>query len=498
MTLFRFTSTTALHIGDYRRLLVWHLVSYFISISCSKEVKYGISKPQERSLGERNSQYDANKYKAHKKSKYLKWCQACLNDNQKQLNKLLNDEEFIREYINSYTPSIYVPPRHKSYGAPYKYTLLQIATIIGNVEVVKSLLRRQDIDVKARVKSSCNHSTDVTALHLALSKLLDAFSANIICNRVKNYMLGTKKNYMKIIDILVQKENRKIDFPTKKINSTDDKAIPIFLAQVFNQNNVDKPIFMHTMIERGDPLILKLIVPYIGEEDFDKLLNQKDQNGHTALDLAAIQLIRAKKSGSFESQENTEEIFNLLVNNLKSMDNVDKPIFMHRMIEGGDPLILKSMLRYIPKKLFAKLVEQKDQNGHTALNLAAIQLIRAKESGSFESQKNAEEIFNLLVNNLKSMEIDWINSDLCTNAVQHVMENLMMNNSNIRQIGSNDLKKLYNEQEQCTICTELLYPKQNQNRRNIVETPCKHYFHKLCLAPWYCKEHTCPNCKVPL
>ena len=223
------------------------------------------------------------------------------------------------------------------------------------------------------------------------------------------------RKYKKEIVKLVTAENPNIKISSDCITSTNPETLPDFLAQALNQENIDNPILLPTMIKRGDPLILELVLPYIHEEDFPKLLDKKDLNGHRPLDLAVIQVIKAKSS---------------------------------------------------------------------------------------ELKKNAGQMFKILIDRWKSIDKEWMNSKLYTNKVYYVMEYLMINdplNNHIKPINQNEISALYENEKNplmCTLCHEVLCPKQN---KSIVQvTCCNQYFHTLCLVSWYYKKEIrfpeCFNC----
>ena len=48
-------------------------------------------------------------------------------------------------------------------------------------------------------------------------------------------------------------------------------------------------------------------------------------------------------------------------------------------------------------------------------------------------------------------------------------------------------------EEECSICLE-----KYKDNDNIINLECNHKYHYGCINQWFCKEMTCPNCRVQI
>ena len=65
------------------------------------------------------------------------------------------------------------------------------------------------------------------------------------------------------------------------------------------------------------------------------------------------------------------------------------------------------------------------------------------------------------------------------------------NINNYKTFIYNNNANIYNTANICQICLDIFRPKEI-----ILEIPCKHTFHKNCLAKWFSIKPVCPLCKL--
>lgn len=65
------------------------------------------------------------------------------------------------------------------------------------------------------------------------------------------------------------------------------------------------------------------------------------------------------------------------------------------------------------------------------------------------------------------------------------------NNNNLKHVIIKDLED--NLIKECSICLNEM-----KIDDKLIILPCKHYYHKECIAEWFKKSKTCPECRIPI
>ena len=91
----------------------------------------------------------------------------------------------------------------------------------------------------------------------------------------------------------------------------------------------------------------------------------------------------------------------------------------------------------------------------------------------------------------------WMNSILVHILLTWMFHNIQQQDilKNIRVINFQPVRHFSNDQEiECVICFEVMH--NSEESRQVIKTPCNHYFHNNCISEWIQINNTCPVCRI--
>ncbi|WP_419241737.1 hypothetical protein [Cardinium endosymbiont of Nabis limbatus] len=233
MNLFRLISRAALHIGNYRRLLVSSLLAYFIGVACSTQVKYG----QESHLKKSDTTLVQHKTtKGHECStKRL----ISLDKSSIAYNAIVNaDKEMAQLALKQPFSSIQV----KEGRLDQDLDLAQYYTDLLKLSIYKLTSQENDLSKEFKI----NPSDDIKIFKMLLNYvhktqhkkvISDLFKeVNIIHDIIKNKLLD--KNCLKIFKLIYNSENRHIK--AQRYLRNNEGLTPLYYAiQQYGKKNLD-------------------------------------------------------------------------------------------------------------------------------------------------------------------------------------------------------------------------------------------------------------------